>query len=193
MERGGAGGDFLQFVSVSADGTHVYVAANRGVVVYERDGESGALSLVEVRPLPGARAVNTLAASPDGAHVYGELDGGVAVFARDPQTGRLTLVEVMEGASGRLAASPDGAHLYAATFSRSTLTVYERDAQTGRLSLVEVHREGVGGVDGLEGAASVAVSPDGTYVYIASTFDDALAVFRRNPSTGRLTFVEAKR
>lgn len=60
------------------------------------------------------------------------------------------------------------------------------------LTFVEAQLQGVGGVQGLLGARSVAVSPDGAYIYVASNFSDAVAVFARDPATGALSFVEAK-
>ncbi len=47
------------------------------------------------------------------------------------------------------------------------------------------------GVDGLSGANSVAVSPDGAHVYVASRGDSAVAVFSRNATSGALSFVDA--
>jgi 6-phosphogluconolactonase (cycloisomerase 2 family) len=52
-------------------------------------------------------------------------------------------------------------------------------------------RDGQAGVDGLNNALDVAVSPDGTNVYVAAFTDNAIAVFRRNTVTGQLTFSEA--
>ena len=60
------------------------------------------------------------------------------------------------------------------------------------LTFVEVHKDGVGRVDGLDGADSVTVSPDGSHLYAAGFDDDALAVFSRNSTTGALTFVEVQ-
>jgi 6-phosphogluconolactonase (cycloisomerase 2 family) len=37
------------------------------------------------------------------------------------------------------------------------------------------------------------VSPDGRHVYVAGQLDNAIAIFARDPLTGALTFVEAKR
>jgi DNA-binding beta-propeller fold protein YncE len=37
------------------------------------------------------------------------------------------------------------------------------------------------------GSEAIAVSPDGKNVYVASSTSDAIAVFQRNPATGRLT------
>lgn len=41
----------------------------------------------------------------------------------------------------------------------------------------------------LDGAESVAVSPDGKHVYVASSFSDAVAWFGRDKKTGELTFL----
>jgi 6-phosphogluconolactonase (cycloisomerase 2 family) len=58
---------------------------------------------------------------------------------------------------------------------------------------VEAERDGVGGVDGLNGAKGVAVSPDGENVYVAAPLDDAVAVFARDAATGALSYVEVER
>jgi DNA-binding beta-propeller fold protein YncE len=49
------------------------------------------------------------------------------------------------------------------------------------------------GVDGLYGALWVTVSPDGRRVYVASTIDNAVAVFDRDRKTGGLTFVQKQK
>jgi hypothetical protein len=72
------------------------------------------------------------------------------------------------------------------------VAVFSRNAATGMLSFVEALVDGVGGVDGLAEAWSVAVSPDGANVYASGKLDNAVAVFRRDAATGRLSFVEAQ-
>ena len=49
----------------------------------------------------------------------------------------------------------------------NAVTVFRRDAETGALTFVEAQVDGVGGADGLAGAAGVALSPDGEHVYVA--------------------------
>ena len=198
-------------VAVSPDGLHVYVAGrnDNAIAVFERDVASGMLTFVEeqrsgtggVEGLLGAKSV---AVSPDGAHVYaaGSLDDAVAVFGRDATTGKLTFVEAQrEGANGitglagarAVTLSPDGANLYVAGATDDALAVFSREAATGRLTFVEAQHDGAGGVNGLNGANAVAISPDGTYVYVTGSVDGALAVFQRDAATGALTFVEQKR
>ena len=89
-----------------------------------------------------------------------------------------------------IAVSPDHAHVYAAARDSDTLVVFKRNKASGRLSFQEVYKDGVNGIDGLDGAFSVTVSPDGAHVYVAGLFDDAVAVFTRDPGSGLLTFVE---
>ena len=58
------------------------------------------------------------------------------------------------------------------------------------LIYLEVHKDGVNGVDGLDGATKVTVSPDGSHVYVSAFLDDSITLFSRNSSTGALTYVE---
>ena len=50
--------------------------------------------------------------------------------------------------------------------------------------------DNVGEIDGLYYVNSLSISLDGKHLYAASRLDNAVAVFSRNISTGKLTFVE---
>lgn len=91
---------------------------------------------------------------------------------------------------GDTAISPDGAHVYAVGRIDDAVAAFSRDGNTGELTFVEVERDGVSGVDGLDGAESVIVSGDGKHVYVAGSSDSSVVVFSRNSSTGALTFIE---
>ena len=204
--------DGAEGIAISPDGAYVYVAGRNddSLAVFSRDAATGALTYVQIQRdgyaggvdgLLGAKAV---AISPDGAHVYtaGSLDNAVAVFGRDVATGKLTFIEVQrEGQNGVLGlfgakavtVSPDGANLYVAGGYDDALVVFGRNPETGMLTYLQKLEDGVGGVNGLNGADAVAVSPDGTHVLVTGSVDDALAVFQRDAATGTLTYVERLR
>jgi 6-phosphogluconolactonase (cycloisomerase 2 family) len=207
---GGVDGLFsANSVAVSSDGMHVYVAAvlDDSVAVFERDGVTGELTFVEaqfdgVGGVDGLDSAYSVAVSADGAHVYvaGYVDDAVTVFDRNGVTGALTFgetefdgVDGVDGLNGArsVAVSPDGGNVYVASYYDDAVTVWDRDSVTGALTFVEALFDGVGGVDGLNAASSVAVSADGEHVYVASYYDDTVAVFERDGVTGELTFVEA--
>ena len=64
------------------------------------------------------------------------------------------------------------------------------EAEVRRLGFVGFLQNGAGGVEGLGGPVAMALSPDGAHAYVASGTDSALAVLRRDPRKGTLSFVE---
>jgi 6-phosphogluconolactonase (cycloisomerase 2 family) len=154
----------------------------------------------------GLRGAVAVAMSPDGVHLYAaaSADQALVVFRRDALTGGLVFVESqIDGRNGvtglrglvgtsAVAVSPDGGHVYAASAVDGALAVFRREPTTGRLTFVEAQSNGVGGASGLAGAWGVAVAPDGTHVYVASSREQAVAAFARDAVSGALTFVEAQ-
>ncbi|MGB7325033.1 MAG: SdrD B-like domain-containing protein, partial [Rubripirellula sp.] len=118
---------------------------------------------------------------------------------RDAGTGQLTQVQLLrdnidgnnalEEVAG-VTESPDGEFVYIAAYTDNAITAYARNSTTGQLTRIQTIIDGSGGVDGLIGAQSIAISPDGAYLYVVSAIDDALVMFSRDQATGLLTYLE---
>ncbi len=180
-------------VAVSPDGKTVYVTnpAEDSVFVYGRAGNTGRLTLLQVLTdgvngadgLAGARSV---AVRADGAFVYvaGADENAVAVFSRDqtngPTLGRLTYVSKYTdpnlAAPTSLTPTADGRHLLVTSANNRVFLLGQ--GSSGPLFFWSSLADGVGGVDGLGNPAAAALSPDGSYVYVAGRGDNAVAVLR---------------
>lgn len=117
---------------------------------------------------------------------------------RAEPTGNTTFVQaIKDGTSGAnyldeaagVTTSADGNYLYVASYNDDSVTVFSRNAATGLLTVVQQVVNNVGGVTGLWGAQSIAITADGENLYVASALEDSLVMFDRDPSTGQLTFL----
>jgi 6-phosphogluconolactonase (cycloisomerase 2 family) len=213
--KGGIDGlDDVEGVAVSPDGKHVYVVSqtDSAIVTFQRDATSGKLTFMESlfdggvdgigTTVDGLLGANSVAISPDGKHVYvtSGHDNSVAAFARNDLNGQLYFVEMeRNGANGvtglgapvSVTISADGKNVYVASYIDNAIAAFSRNVTTGRLNFLEAKFDDQAGVDGLDGAQYVAVSPDGKSVYVVGGFEHGLAVFLRSPTTGNLAFVEA--
>jgi 6-phosphogluconolactonase (cycloisomerase 2 family) len=192
-------------VAVSSDGHFIYVAGHDDNAVAMFTKSTGSCSMTFVAAYkstdPGVAGLNgpqSLTLSPDEKHLYvaSEISNSVAIFSRNPTSGTLTFTGFVQnggpvqglGGAYSIAISPNNRHAYVTGYTDDSLAVFSRSLSNGSLTFLEVHRDGVGGVDGLNGANSVAVSPDGAHVYVAGRLDAAVATFSRNPTSGTLTY-----
>ena len=134
----------------------------------------------------------TLALVSGGAAFLGELTqlGGTDGCVREtPVAGDCADGFALVGAFS-VAVSRDGKNVYVASATSDAVAVFARDKLTGKLLQLGsqggcVSETGTGGLcangKALDGAQSVAVSPDGKHVYVASFGSAAVAVFMRAP------------
>ena len=140
----------------------------------------------------GRRVLLVVAALLVGAGV------GVALAA---ETGKLRFINAKFDGQGGISglsdpwdvvASPDGRSVYVSGDSDDSLLTFKRNRDTGKLRYVNTKFDGQGGVDGLDGANGLAMSPDARNVYVTGAIDDSIVTFKRNRDTGKLRFVNAK-
>ena len=96
-------------------------------------------------------------------------------------------ISALDGANS-VTLSSDGKHAYVTGSSGDAVSWYERNASTGALSYGGMLKDGVNGVDGLDGANSVTLSSDGNHAYVTGYIDNAVSWYERNASTGALTY-----
>ncbi len=194
------------YLKVSEDGANLYVTgfASASIGVFSIDEVAGNLNFQSAETgaglgISGLDGNAAVAVSPDGNFVYaaGNNDDAIVVFERDDVSGMLTFVQEIEDASATdglngingIAISADGNYVYTTGFWDKTIVLFTRNPNTGMLTYVERWKDGLQGVDGLNGANYVTISPDGNNVYVTSFWDNAVAVFDVGAS-GSLTFRE---
>ena len=197
------------WVTLSANGLHAYVVAERDYSLswFDRNQTTGALTYRGtlwdgLNGVDGLFSPRSVKFSPSEKHLYVAAagDNSVSWFERNASTGALSfggmLKDGLNGVDGldgafQLTASPDGRFMYVVAVFDNSVSWYERNASTGALTYGGMLKDGLNGVDGLDGAESITTSPDGSYVYIAACNDDSVSWFTRDPVTGALTYGSA--
>lgn len=166
--------------TIAPDGRSLYLANQEGVdvAVFSLDRTDGSVTFrncvtesLRLEPscalartasrhsFGGLDAPTGLGLSPDGRSLYvTSMFGSLEVFRRNRRSGDLTAVACVTAVRG----SPGCAVIPAAN----------------RL----------GGDSGLDGARGVVVSRNGRRLYVAASADSSLAVFKRNPASGKLSY-----
>ncbi len=207
----GVAGDYLSYVETHTDETSADYFSDGDVnaagniltafgiwgdgATFSRNTDTGELTWVE--DLSVLSSGFDVATVPPGRFLYMPDGNFLRVFDRAPN-GSISLIQTLEDgvdgvdglADGRgVCVAPDGTSVYTVANSDDAVAVFSRDVATGLLTFVEAHFDTDSGVDGLDGALSVAISPDGAYVYVGAATDDAISIFSRNATNSSLSYV----
>ncbi len=173
-------------VVTSHDGASLYMAdfqtEGLSCVLHLRRGADGALTDPEVYKDESLRGVEAVIVTTDDQYAYAasHIAGAVTPFSRDVQTGTLTALEPYDhpdliGAEA-CTLSPDGLTVYASSPVTNALFALGRDPGGGALSYID-HLADKESDSPTSEAAGIAVSPDGSRVYLASRKADTITVF----------------
>jgi len=210
-------------LSATGDQLYVRASGSNSLLVFSRDTGTGKLTLLQTllesdATISGLNSIGWLDVSADTRFVYttSTIDNSVSVFARDTDTKKLSLVKSyvngIDGVSGLnvawvLSLSPDQHQLYVVGSGDSSVVVFSRDSTSGMLSFDAAYQQGdvnqtgdtTRSFDGLGTPFAISVSPDGQRVYVSGqeagipNLVSTLAVMRRDPSDGSLSFIEVQR
>ncbi len=173
-----------------------------GFLEVDRDGDNGGT-------VTGLQSPADIAVSGDGNHVYAVslAEGALTVFRRDARSGGesdgthlthvRTYVDGQNSITGlarasRVLVSPDRLSVFVSSEDNNTVAAFRRNdnsssPQFGQLTFVATVRDGVGGVDGLLGAQGMAMDESSSNLYVAGSFESAVATFARD-GNGALIF-----
>lgn len=196
-----------QCIEFSPDGKNCYVGSFSGFTWYTVNDAAGTVAFsgnLEENTAAGGPAVldgHGVVVSPDGKNVYtaiGYQRNTVAVYQRDPVTGKPSYdSKVTEGDGGitdmgypyDVDITPDGKFLYVPCQASNSLLWFSRNTANGKIQYVSKLVDGVNGADGLATARNVDVSPDGRFLYLVASSDNAVSAYARDTVTGNLTRV----
>lgn len=183
-------------VSVSPDGTSLLTSGNTGVIAWTINANGEVTT--PYSDFLNNNGTSEVVFSTDGSLVYltNAATNSLQVLNADDLTLQSqNFSQTIVGANGVTSIlSADGTkeHVYVVG-SGGSLHVFEREIGSTTLTEKGLFEEGKLGIRGLAAANDVAVSADGTFIYVSSGDGESLAAFQRNVNTGELTFAQLLR
>ena len=176
----------LYDVRFTPDGRHVIAPAERNLFSVAHDELSHGLS--EVQMMPAIRNGTEIAMGADGTwFIVGTHSGNF--FRLNPTTGRVEEALDVDLYGRDLNLIRDDEELL--TLFGAAIYVYDVDAATATFTETAVYSQDDLGVDGLNGAQDLVVSPNEQNVYIGGTHEGGgIATYYRDTVTGDLYFLE---
>ena len=209
-------GRYAYVASSRSDAIAIFARNERTGALLQRSGTDGCVAAKGAGGCAkaiGLDGPNSVALSPDGRYLYATSrnSNSVAAFRRNASTGALTQLRGGAGCvsglpvpgcgTGRalvgpdvLVVSPDGRNVYVGSFFGNAVAVFARSASTGALTqpaetagcIAASATSSCATALGLEAPEGMAISADGTSLYVAGALSNALVAFARDTSTGAL-------
>ena len=178
---------------ISSDGKSVYTAnlASNTISMYSRNASTGLLTALATPTIATGTGPYSITISPDGTSLYAVTSSNsVYMYSRNTSTGLLTALgtpSVTTATGPRyITTSPDGKFIYVASDGGAgsilIISMYSRNASTGLLT-----DNGALNTNIYTYTDGIAISYDGTSVYIPSHRTGTVLMYSRNTSTGLLT------
>jgi DNA-binding beta-propeller fold protein YncE len=209
-------GKNVYVASSGSDAIAVFRRNARSGALTQPKGEAGCIAAKGANGCAtaiGLDGPNSLTVSPDGRTLYAtaRASNSIGIFRRDPKTGALTQLPASAGcisglpvpvcAAGRALVGPDvvvisanGANVYVGSFFGNAVAVFDRDPASGALTQPGNSSgciaEAIAGCTlgfALGAPEGMAISGDGTSVYVASALSNAVVTLSREPTTGTLS------
>ncbi|RMQ50931.1 hypothetical protein ALQ04_01860 [Pseudomonas cichorii] len=196
-------------MSTSSDGRFVYIVAGKTLTIYARTADGlvaqGSFSDDQYFSdrdifLEGLDSVSSVTLSADGRFLYvagseatSENASGtistITLYQRDVISGALSYVGVVASNEtstdyfGQVVVSADGNSMYVVSADNSNpgISAFTINAQGG---LTEVGHLS----DGIGQGSDLVISSDGRSVYVSASWDNGIAIFNRDSTSGALTY-----
>lgn len=84
--------------------------------------------------------------------------------------------------------APNGEYIYVSSYTNSSITVFSVDSQTGNLAEVQYIQDYDTWL--MRDPRTMALSPDGNFLYAFGSHHEVVVVFQRDPESGLLTYLE---
>jgi len=181
-------------LQISADQNWLFVMGWKGLLVFQRDLNTGALTQVAASYLNNPKDI---VVSNDNRYIYAFSDGQLEIISFDLTSHQLENVASLDlGADiSSMAISPDGASFYL-TQGVDSLLFYQRDVETGLVHLQASYQDSDANMAGLSDTLTLAdncytsfntlnISPDGKSIYISGF---GISAYSRDVNTGEITF-----